>query len=81
MSKVTYTEISEAKHTEISSAPNGSTRNNVDHYTTVIERQDWANIPENGIYAGCSYKITTRYISSDPNYRGQSCGSSSSPWI
>lgn len=81
MSKVTYTHISESKHTAISSAPNGSTRNNLDCYTTVIERQDWADTPENGVYAGRSYRITTRYISNSPDYRGQSCGSSSSPWI
>lgn len=80
MSKITYTEISETKHTGISSAPNGSVRDVTDYYTTVILRQDWAEVPENKDYAGLSYRITERYISSSPEYRGQLMGSSSSPW-
>lgn len=81
MNKITYTEISESKRTGLSSAPNGSTRDNVDYYTTVTLRQDWAGIPENGTYAGLSYRITELYISATPEYRGQLISTSSSPWI
>lgn len=78
--QVSYTKISEHKSDSYSSAPNGSVRNVHDFYTTVVQRQDWADVPENGAYAGRSYKIVTRYISRSADTRGQYIGSSSSPW-
>lgn len=69
----TMTEAGISKSESISSAPNGSTRNNRDYYTFVTYMQDWTD----GQYAGCTYKIVERYISSSPDYRGQLIGSTS----
>ena len=77
----TTTEVEECKSDSYSSAPNGSVRNVHDFYTTVVSRQDWHDTPENGAYAGRSYKITDRYISNGPNTRGQLISSSSQPWV
>lgn len=67
------TEISETKSESVSSAPNGSTRNNRDCYTYVTHMQDWTAGP----YRGYTYKIVETYISSDPDIRGQYIGASS----
>lgn len=76
----TQTEVSESKSNSWSTAPNGSARCH-DFYTVVVSRQTWHNDPElNGVYAGREYRITERYISNSPNYRGQRIDSSSSPW-
>lgn len=77
--RYTETEISESKSDSWSTAPNGSARCH-DFYTMVVSRQDWHDTPENGIYAGRSYRIVERYISSNPDVRGQHIGRSSSPW-
>jgi hypothetical protein len=77
--QVTYVEVSEHKSDSWSTAPNGSARCH-DFYTVVISRQEWANVPDNGIYAGLVYRITDRYISPDPRFRGQLMDSSSQPW-
>lgn len=61
------TEVAVAKSEAISSAPNGSTRNNRDCYTFVTYMQDWTA----GAYAGCTYRIVETYISSSPERRGQ----------
>jgi hypothetical protein len=71
--------VSERKSDSWSVAPNGSARCH-DFYTYVTYRQDWNNTPESGIYAGRSYRIVERYISNNPNARGQLISSSSSPW-
>jgi hypothetical protein len=67
------TEVNVTKFESVSSAPNGSTRNNQDFYTYVTYMQDWIS----GQYAGYTYKIVERYISSSPDTRGQCIGSSS----
>jgi hypothetical protein len=67
------TEVGVSKSESVSSAPNGSTRNNRDFYTYVTYMQDWISGP----YAGCTYKIVERYISSNPDTWGQYLGSSS----
>lgn len=79
MSEITETVISRHQSEADSVAPNGSARSH-DYYTTVVIRQDWANVPENGIYAGRSYRIVERYISNRPDTPGQYIGRSSSPW-
>lgn len=71
----TMTEVSESKYDRWSTAPNGSARSH-DFYTNVTSRQVWTE----GKYAGCVYRIVDRYISNDPNHRGQFIGSSSQPW-
>ena len=70
----TTTEIAETRtaHTE-----QGGT---VRHITKVVERQDWANTPANGIYAGKSYKITTLFSSTVAGYRHIMTGRSSEPF-
>jgi hypothetical protein len=80
MAVTTETEIRSSNWSQRSTAPNGSS-SSIDHWTSVVSRQDWANVPENGIYAGLSYKITRLYISPRADTRGQSVSSSSSPWI
>lgn len=80
MSQHTEVEVSETKSDSYSSAPNGSVRNVHDFYTTVISRETWADVPENGTYAGCEYKLTRVYISNRPDTRGQLISSSSEPW-
>lgn len=67
------TETGVTKSESVSSAPNGSTRNNRDFYTYVTYMQDWIY----GQYKGCTYKIVETYISSNPDTRGQYIGSSS----
>jgi hypothetical protein len=67
------TQTGETKFQTVTSAPNGSTRNNVDHWTHVTSVQDWVS----GSLAGYSYTIVERYLSSNPNTRGQYIGSSS----
>jgi hypothetical protein len=80
MAQITRTQVAELKRDSYSSAPNGSVRNVHDFYTTVISREEWADVPENGAYAGRTYKIVERYISNRPDTRGQIIGSSSTPW-
>ena len=80
MKRYTEVEVSERKSDSYSSAPNGSVVNVHDFYTTVVSRQDWHDTPENGVYAGRSYKITDVYISNRPDTRGQLIRSSSQPW-
>ena len=70
----TMTLVSTDHYDAWSSAPNGSTRDNHDFYTVVTSLQTWTT----GQYAGYTYKIVERYISSDPSVRGQYIGSSSS---
>lgn len=65
----------EVKYDSWSTAPNGSVRCH-DFYTEVTYRQDWFE----GQYAGHSYRIVERYISADPEHRGQYIGQSSQPW-
>lgn len=81
MAKYTLTTVSESQSgPRTSTAPNGSSRC-IDYYRTVTRRQDWADVPENGIYAGRSYKLVDVYISSKPDdNRGHLISSSSSPW-
>jgi len=67
------TQTGESKSQAVTSAPNGSTRNNVDYWTHVTYVQDWVSGPQ----AGYSYTIVERYLSSDPRFRGQFIGSSS----
>lgn len=50
------------------------------YLTVVVEREDWADVPENGIYAGKSYRRTTRYAGTVEGYRHVMLGSSSAPW-
>lgn len=50
------------------------------YLTVVVEREDWADVPENGIYAGKSYRRTTRYVGTTEGYRHIMTGSSSAPW-
>lgn len=62
-------------------APNGSVQDVTDFYTTVILRQDWTNTPENGIYAGKSYRISKVWHSGTAAGRLDTLISSSSrPW-
>lgn len=72
-------EVSESKSNRWSTAPNGSARCH-DFYTVVVSRQTWHDTEDNGVYAGREYRITDRYMSNSPNYRGQLIDSSSSPW-
>lgn len=67
------TEVDVTTSESVSSAPNGSTRGNRDFYTYVTLMQDWIG----GEYAGHTYKIVQTFISSNPAYRGQLIGSSS----
>lgn len=61
-------------------APNGSSRG-TDYYTSVVVRQDWADVPENGIYAGRSYRQNWRYHSSFEDGTGtMRVSSNSQPW-
>lgn len=78
---VTRTEVSRIAHAPVTStAPNGSSTG-TDYWTTVVIREEWADVPENGVYAGRVYRITRNYISTDPHHIGQLAGSSSSPWV
>lgn len=78
--RITYTEI-ERHHSERDSvAPNGSSRSH-DYHTAIVYRQDWTEDPRNGVYAGRSYRVTERYISSSAHTLGQFFGSDSQPWM
>jgi hypothetical protein len=80
MTQVTYTETSRTTHKPLhTTAPNGSS-SGWEYWTTIVQRQVWADVPENGIYAGRSYKITLRHMSTDPNTLGTGISSSSTPW-
>jgi hypothetical protein len=79
MAEKSTVEVSRSHGSVHSIASNGST-SGTDYYTTVVKRQTWADVPENGIYAGREYKITEAYISQDPGHIGQLIGHSSSPW-
>lgn len=70
-----YTEtlVSTDHHDSWSTAPNGSARCH-DYYTVETWLQTWHATK----YAGYTYKIVRRYISSSPERRGQYIGSSSS---
>jgi hypothetical protein len=76
---ITYEEIETRSWSAVSTAPNGSSRG-VDHWTVVVLRQRWADVPENGIYAGLHYEIRDLYCSSRPGSRGTRVSSSSRPW-
>jgi hypothetical protein len=67
------TEVGVTKSESVSSAPNGSTRNNRDFYTYVTYMQDWIA----GQYKGYTYKIVETYLSQNPATRGQYLGASS----
>jgi hypothetical protein len=67
------TQTGETKFEAVTSAPNGSTRNNVDYWTHVTYVQDWVS----GSLAGYSYTIVERYLSSNPKTRGQFINSGS----
>lgn len=74
----TTVEVSERKYDSWSTAPNGSARCH-DFYTLVTLRQTWSDDAP-APYAGRVYRIVERWISADPNTRGQFISSSSSPW-
>ena len=78
---ITYTEVEQIGPTaRFSTAPNGSS-SGTSYHTLVKVRQDWADTPENGIYAGKSYLIHNYYISPSPEHpRSQFLGSDSRPW-
>jgi hypothetical protein len=78
--RITTTEVSRTTSGPIATvAPNGSSRG-VDYWTAVVSMQTWTDDPRNGVYAGRSYRITDRYLSSTPDYLGQFISSSSQPW-
>ncbi len=60
-------------------APNGSSEG-VEYWTTEVYRQDWLDVPENGLYAGRSYRLTRSYVSCHERERGHFYGSSSDVW-
>lgn len=76
---ITYTEVARRHMTLDSVAPNGSSCSH-DHWTTIVKRQDWADTPENGLYAGRSYRITERYVSTSPDNLGVLVNQESGPW-
>lgn len=77
---IVVTEVERRQSGPVASvAPNGSSRS-TDYWTLIVKRQDWTDDPRNGIYAGRSYRIEERWISSDPDYLGQISSSSSQPW-
>ncbi len=77
---VTYSEVSALTSGPVkSTAPNGSSTS-TDYWTVVTSKQTWTRDPANGGLSGRSYKITDRYISNTPDYRGQFVSSSSEPW-
>lgn len=75
MAQVTYIVISTTDQTPVWGAATGT-----DYYTVVVLRQDWADVPENGVYAGRSYKITEHYISHERNGLDRCISSSATPW-
>ena len=78
--KPTHTEISATRlPPRRSTAPNGSATC-IDYWTIVTTRQDWPVDESLGVYSGRSYRITERWLSLDPAYRGQYISSSSTPW-
>lgn len=78
--KVYYTEMSRTHHTWTEMIP-GTTQRETVYGTTIIEAQDWADIPENGIYRDRTYKITKCYRSTVPHHLGDLVGHSSAPWV
>lgn len=76
---VFYTEVSVTSHVWQELIP-GTQRYETVYGTTVIEAQDWADVPENGAYRDRTYKITKAYRSTVPHHRGDLVGHSSAPW-
>ena len=61
-------------------APNGSSEG-FDYLTVVTTCQDYASTPENGIYAGRSYRVTDIWHSSNEEGTGSTIiDSSYQPW-
>lgn len=79
MANVFYTEMTRRTYTWEEIIP-GTTRTETVYGTTIIEAQDWADVPENGIYRDRTYKITKAYRSHAPGYLGQLVGHSSDPY-
>lgn len=77
--KVFYTEVSRTSYEWMEFIP-GSTQRETVYGTTVIEAQDWADVPENGIYRDRTYRITKCYRSNRPGTLGQLVGHCSDPW-
>lgn len=77
--KVYYTEMARTEYTWTELIPGTSQRQTV-YGTTIIEAQDWADVPENGIYRDRTYRITKCYRSNRPGTLGQLVGHSSAPW-
>jgi len=77
--KVFYTEMSVTNHVWTELIP-GTTQRETVYGTTVVEAQDWADVPENGIYRDRTYKITKCFRSETPGARGQLVGHYSDPW-
>lgn len=74
--QVFYTEMARRTHEWTEIIP-GTTREEPVYGTTIIEAQDWADVPENGIYRDRTYKITKCYRSNRPDTLGQLVGHSS----
>jgi hypothetical protein len=77
--KVFYTEMSRTSYEWTEFIP-GTTQRETVYGTTIIEAQDWADVPENGIYRDRTYKITKCYRANRPDVLGQLVGHSSDPW-
>jgi len=78
--KPTYTEVSETRlPPQRSTAPNGSATC-IDYWTIVTLHQQWPVDESLGVYSGQAYKVTERYLSLDPDYRGQYISSCTEPW-
>jgi hypothetical protein len=78
---VTYTVVEAIAHEPFhTTAPNGSSEG-IEYRTSIIVRQDWAAVPENGIYAGRSYRVEDVYHSSYDDGTGTMfLYSSARPW-
>lgn len=77
--KVFYTEVSRTAYEWTELIPGTLQRETV-YGTTIIEAQDWADVPENGIYRDRTYRITKCCRANRPGVLGQLVGHSSSPW-
>jgi len=77
--QVFYTEMARRTYTWQETIP-GTTRQETVYGTTIVQAQDWADVPENGIYRDRTYKITMAYRSNTPNGLGQLVGHSSDPY-
>lgn len=77
--QVFYTEMRRTTHEWTEIIP-GTTQRETVYGTTIIEAQDWADVPENGIYRDRTYKITKYYRSNRPGTLGQLVGHSSDPF-